>query len=155
MNAEDHADSTASASGTTTASAEVGLRLVVAGHPAIPVAACLYYRADDPFAICMALDVGTDEPVEWIFARDLLASGLQELAGEGDVRIFPGDLYDDDVLNIALLSPSGRARFKAPLAAMAAFVQRTLAIVAAGHETESVDIDRELRELLRPGLSGQ
>jgi hypothetical protein len=155
MNTDDHADGGASASGTATVSAKVGLRLMVAGHAAVPLVANLHYSADDPFAIRMALDVGTDEPVEWTFARDLLASGLQERAGAGDVRIFPGGPYDYDVLNIALSSPSGRAQFEAPLSAMAAFLQRTLAIVAAGHEIESIDIDRQLRELIWPELPAQ
>ena len=58
-----------------TVSAELGLSLVVPEHGSVPLVASLYYSADDPYAIRMAFHVGTDEPVEWIFARDLLAVG--------------------------------------------------------------------------------
>jgi len=149
MNTSDRANSSA------TLSAEVGLRLLVAGRGAVPLTASLYYSPDDPFAIRMAFDVCTDEPVEWIFARDLLAAGLQERAGEGDVRISPGNRVDRDVLNIFLTSPSGHAHFEAPLRAITAFVQRTFAVIAAGHETDSIDLDRQLRELIWPELPAQ
>jgi hypothetical protein len=149
MNTSDPANSSA------TLSAEVRLRLVVAGHDPVPLTASLYYYADDPFAIRMAFDVCTDEPVEWIFARDLLAAGLQERAGEGDVRISPGNRIDRDVLNIVLTSPSGHAHFEAPLNATAAFLQRTFAVIAAGHETDTIDLDRQIRELIWPELPAQ
>jgi hypothetical protein len=144
-----------SANSSATLSAEFEVRLVVAGHEAVPLTASLYYYADDPFAIRMAFDVHTDEPVEWIFDRDLLATGLQEPAGEGDVRISPGNRVDRDVLNIVLTSPSGHARFEAPLSATATFVQRTFAVVAAGHETDSIDLGRQIRELIWPELPAQ
>jgi len=149
MNTSDPANSSA------TLSAEVRLRLVVAGHDPVPLTASLYYYADDPFAIRMAFDVCTDEPVEWIFARDLLAAGLQERAGEGDVRISPGNRIDRDVLNIVLTSPSGHAHFEAPLNATSAFLQRTFAVIAAGHETDTIDLDRQIRELIWPELPAQ
>src|SRR5215469_12530291 len=66
-----------------TVSAELGLSLVVPEHGAVPLVASLDYCADDPYAIKMAFHVGTDEPVEWIFARELLAAGLEGPAGEG------------------------------------------------------------------------
>src|SRR6266567_2511242 len=65
-----------------TVSAELGLTLVVPEHGTVPLVASLYYSADDPFAIRMAFHVGLDEPVEWIFARELLAAGLAEPAGK-------------------------------------------------------------------------
>ena len=59
-----------------TVAAELGLRLVVPEHDGVPLTASLHYRAEDPYAIRMAFHVGMDEPVEWIFARDLLAGGM-------------------------------------------------------------------------------
>ena len=56
-----------------TVAAELGLRLVVPEHDGVPLTASLHYRAEDPYAIRMAFHVGMDEPVEWIFARALLA----------------------------------------------------------------------------------
>ena len=67
----------------TTISAELGLRLVVPQQTIVPLVASMYYSGKDPYAVRMAFHVGTDEPVEWIFARDLLAAGIESRAGRG------------------------------------------------------------------------
>jgi len=72
-----------------TVSAELGLRLVVPQQTIVPLVASLYYSSDDPYAIRIAFHVGLDEPVEWIFARDLLAAGALAREGLGDVRCGP------------------------------------------------------------------
>ncbi len=112
----------------------------------------------------MAFHVGTDEPVEWIFARDLLAAGIESPQGEGDVKVWPSaqscaeaeDLdvigtadADYAVLNIELSSPFGEAHFEAPAQAMSAFLRRTYSIVPAGQETSYIDLETELNDLLR------
>src|SRR5260370_2894637 len=74
-----------------TVSAELGLSLVVPEHGAVPLVASLDYCADDPYAIKMAFHVGTDEPVEWIFARALLATRLESLVCERDMKVSPED----------------------------------------------------------------
>ena len=131
-----------------TVSAELGLSLVVPDHGAVPLVASLCYSADDPYAIRMAFQVGTDEPVEWIFARDLLAVGLEGPAGEGDVQVWPTDDHGTDLLNIALSSPFGDAHFEAPRSSAATFLARTYEVIAAGHECDYVDVDTELDDLL-------
>ena len=132
----------------TTVSAELGLTLVVPEHGAVPLVASLSYGANDPYAIRMAFHVGADEPVEWIFARELLAAGLTGPAGDGDVQVWPASPGRGDVLNIALSSPFGHARFEAPVSATADFLRLTYGIVAAGQEDEFIDVDDELDELL-------
>src|ERR1700693_1846704 len=102
-------------SSSTTISAELGLRLVVPQQTIVPLVASLYYSGRDPYAVRMAFHVGTDEPVEWIFARELLAAGLKAQAGEGDVKVWPEGQGGADILNIALSSPFGEAHFEAPL----------------------------------------
>ena len=131
-----------------TVSAEIGLSLVVPEHGAVPLVASLYYSAEDPYAIRMAFHVGTDEPVEWIFARDLLAVGLEGPAGEGDVQVWPGDEQGRQLLNIALSSPFGEAHFEAPRSSLGAFLSRTYEVIAPGDETDHIDVDAELDELL-------
>jgi hypothetical protein len=131
-----------------TVSAELGLSLVVPEHGAVPLVASLCYSADDPYAIRMAFHVGTDEPVEWIFARDLLAVGLEGPAGEGDVHVWPTEDHGRELVNIALSSPFGEAHFEAPRSSTANFLTRTYEAVAPGHESEFVDVDAELDELL-------
>jgi len=129
--------------------AELGLRLVVPEHGGVPLTASLYYRGDDPYAIRMAFHVGTDDPVEWIFARDLLAEGLDHVAGDGDVRVWPSTAAHRDVLNPALSSPFRQAHFEAPLTAMTGFLLRTFEVVPAGREGEFIDIEGELNDMLR------
>jgi hypothetical protein len=147
-------------SSSTTISAELGLRLIVPQQTIVPLVASLYYSGSDPYAVRMAFHVGTDEPVEWIFARDLLASGIRSRQGEGDVKVWPsakscaepdrpGIGSECTVLNIELSSPFGQAHFEAPAQAMAAFLQRTYQIVPAGQESGFVDIETELNDLLR------
>ena len=57
-------------SSSTTISAELGLRIVVPQQTIVPLVASMYYSGKDPYAVRMAFHVGTDEPVEWIFARE-------------------------------------------------------------------------------------
>ena len=153
-------------SSSTTISAELGLKLVVPQQTIVPLVASMYYSGSDPYAVRMAFHVGTDEPVEWIFARDLLAAGTESRHGEGDVQVWPSPVSVTEtggleligtadpgetggkVLNIELSSPFGRAHFEAPAEAMAAFLQRTYQIVAAGQESRYIDIETELNDLL-------
>ena len=131
-----------------TVSAELGLSLVVPEHGAVPLVASLDYCADDPYAIKMAFHVGADEPVEWIFGRELLAAGLKALAGAGDVQVWPKDTEGADILNIALSSPFGEAHFEAPLSDTAEFLKSTYGIVPVGAEGDFIDLDSELDDML-------
>lgn len=134
----------------TTVSAELGFLLVVPRQASVPVTAGLFYTGDDPYAVRVAFHAGTDEAVEWIFARDLLTAGLTEPAGAGDVRTWPTPSSDggEPVLNIALSSPFGQAHFEAPATAMAEFLRRTYDAIPAGREGEFFDIGAELDSLL-------
>jgi hypothetical protein len=131
-----------------TVSAEVGLRLVVPDRTTVPLLATLEYAADDPYAIRVAFHVGDDDPVEWIFARELLTVGVVRRVGDGDVQVWPADEVGDGGLNLSLSSPFGTAHFEAPLAPLTDFLNRTYAIVAAGRESDFIDIEAELDDLL-------
>ena len=135
-----------------TVSAELGLSLMVPEHGAVPLVASVDYCADDPYAIKMAFHVGTDEPVEWIFARELLAEGLESPAGEGDVKVWPEAVAEDaenpDILNIALSSPFGEAHFEVSLSSVAEFLKSSYRIIPAGSEGDFIDLDSELDDLL-------
>ena len=136
-----------------TVSAELGLRLVVPQQTIVPLVASLYYSKEDPYAIRIAFHVGLDEPVEWIFARELLSSGIEGREGLGDVVVWPSTTAADgkpgDVLNIELSSPFGQAHFEAPLTAMTGFLLRTFEVVPAGREGEFIDMEGELNDMLR------
>jgi Streptomyces sporulation and cell division protein, SsgA len=128
---------------------ELGLTLVVPEHGAVPLTASLNYRRDDSYLIRMAFHVGTDEPVEWIFSRDLLAVGLDRAAGDGDVRVWPAAEAHRHVVNISLSSPFGQAHFEAQVTALTGFLLRTYEVVPAGREADYIDIETELSDLLR------
>jgi len=136
-----------------TVSAEVGLRLVVPQQTIVPLVASLHYSREDPYAIRIAFHVGLDEPVEWIFARDLLSRGIEGREGEGDVRVWPSAGAEGgapgSVLNIELSSPFGQAHFEAPVKDISDFLGRTYEIVPAGDESDHVDVEGELTDLLR------
>jgi hypothetical protein len=52
-------------------------------------------------------------------------------------------------LNIELSSPFGQALFEAPAKDVSDFLRRTYQIVPAGEETDYVDVEAELANLLR------
>ena len=136
----------------TTVSAELGFLLVIPRQASVPVTASLFYTGNDPYAVRMAFHAGTDETVEWIFARDL-AHGRPDRARRawamsGPGRRRPGDRGGEPVLNIVLSSPFGEAHFEAPMTAMAEFLRRTYDAIPAGREGEFFDIGAELDSLL-------
>lgn len=139
-----------------TVSAELGLRLVVPEETVVPLVASLFYSSSDPYAIRVAFHVGLDEPVEWTFARDLLAAGTETATGLGDVKAWPSERsasgLSGTVLNLHLTSPYGEALFEAPAGEVTDFLARTYQIVPQGAETEHLDVETGLVALLREAL---
>jgi hypothetical protein len=62
--------------------------------------------------------------------------------------VWPTEDHGRELVNIALSSPFGEAHFEAPRSSTANFLTRTYEVVAPGHESEFVDVDAELDELL-------
>lgn len=130
--------------------AEQDLRLVGPGAVTVPVTAGLSYSRQDPYAVRMSFDVGTDEPVNWTFGRDLLAAGLHAPEGLGSVRTWPSaaSAAGEKILNIVLGPPDGYARFEASAAGIEAFLDRTFELVPAGQESAHLNLEAELAEFL-------
>jgi hypothetical protein len=140
-------------SSSNTVTAELGFRLVLPQKTTfVPLLASLYYAATDPYAVRIAFHVGLGKPVEWTFARDLLAKGAEEAVGLSDVKIWPEaeskSGFPGRVLNLELSSPSGQALFEVPAKDMADFLQRTYRIVPEGAEASHLDVDAGLKNLL-------
>ncbi len=131
-------------------STELELRLVVPGGPSLPVLAGLRYQADDPWAVRVTFQTGAEEDatVEWMFARQLLTDGVRHAVGEGDVRVWPGAVDGERVVNLAMASPSGSALFEIDRDALVEFLQQTYLAVPTGSVEEVVDLDAELALLL-------
>ncbi|MFF3732674.1 SsgA family sporulation/cell division regulator [Streptomyces sp. NPDC002476] len=129
---------------------ELELKLVLSPERSIPVPARLTYRAKDPYAVHIDFHIGSEFPVHWTFARDLLVEGVFRPCGHGDVRIWPSKIEQRNVVFVALSSPDGNALLEMPSAAVAAWMERTLRMVPPGTETERLGIDEALAELLAP-----
>ncbi|MEI5033568.1 SsgA family sporulation/cell division regulator [Streptomyces sp. CA-278952] len=129
---------------------ELELKLVLSPERSIPVPARLTYRTDDPYAVHIAFHIGSESPVHWTFARELLVEGVFRPCGHGDVRIWPTKVAGRGVICVALTSPDGDALLEVNSAAVAAWVERTLRVVPPGSESDRLGIDEALAELLAP-----
>ncbi|MEU9860392.1 SsgA family sporulation/cell division regulator [Streptomyces sp. NPDC047971] len=127
---------------------ELELKLVLSPERSVPVPARLAYRTDDPYAVHITFHVGSDHPVNWTFARELLVEGVFRPCGHGDVRIWPTKVDGRNVVLMALSSPDGDALLEAPSAQVSAWLERTLRAVPPGTESEQLGIDDGLAELL-------
>ncbi|AWN27469.1 SsgA family sporulation/cell division regulator [Streptomyces sp. NEAU-S7GS2] len=138
---------------------ELELGLVLSPERSIPVPARLRYRTDDPYAVHVTFHIGSDSPVSWTFARELLVEGVFRPCGDGDVRVWPTKSDGRSLVCIALDSPDGRALLEAPAAAVSGWLERTLRVVPPGSEQRHLGLDKGLRDLfamasgdeLRPG----
>ncbi len=132
------------------------LELVRAHRPPVLAQVELRYAGPDPYAVALAFQTTHSREVVWRFARGLLAQGLIEPAGQGDVRLRPLDTpATDRVVEIELRSPDGRAVFRAPHAELRDHLARTQELIAFGTEHEWLDLDHAVAMLrLVPRRSG-
>jgi hypothetical protein len=129
--------------------AEITLGLVGPEDGLVPLMATLAYNCSDPYAITMAFHVGTDEPVEWALARDLLAAARSGHEGIGDFQAWPStEPGGIEILNLSMTSPFGHARFEASAEDISEFLDRTFELVPDGQESSHLDFDDELAALL-------
>ncbi|MEE1803055.1 SsgA family sporulation/cell division regulator [Streptomyces sp. NPDC101062] len=113
------------------------------------VPATLCYDRADPFAVRMefpppATLEGTE--VTWEFSRELLATGMTEPVGVGDVRVRPFG-YGRTVLEFH--APEGTAMVHLRTSELRRFLERSQGLVPAGREHLYLDLDHDLTELLR------
>jgi hypothetical protein len=125
----------------------VQLRLVVADADAVPLPVSLRYSAVDPYAV-RAVFSGDGMEVEWVFARELLRTGLASPVGDGDVHVWPSWGTGRELLMISLTSPDGQAVLEATADDVRAFLDRTAAVVPDGDESAYLDLDAALARLL-------
>lgn len=128
---------------------DLEVRLVVPGETSVPVPVSLRYDSNDPYAVAATFRTG-GQGVDWVFARELLAAGVNRPVGQGDVRVWPGSTpEDDEVVYIALSSPDGRALLEAPARQLRDFVARSALVVPPGEESRYLDLDSTLAALLQ------
>ncbi|BBC31415.1 putative cell division protein [Streptomyces graminofaciens] len=123
---------------------------LVAAAPRMPsIPATLHYDRRDPFAVRMTFPApATLEGVEvcWTFARELLALGMEESVGHGDVRVRP---YGYERLVLEFHAPEGTAVVHVHADEVRRFLERTTELVPEGLEHLQIDLDRDLAELMR------
>ncbi|SOD89505.1 SsgA family sporulation/cell division regulator [Streptomyces sp. Ag109_G2-15] len=130
----------------------LSVELVVSQEMSLSMTMSLRYEPSDPYALRAAFTVaGSDETVDWIIGRDLLADGLKGPAGEGDIRVWPADEHDLGDVYILLSPPAGTALLKAPAQEIKAFLQETEAVVPRGAELRHFDLDALLAHFLAGG----
>ena len=102
----------------------------------------LEYESARPFAVRLADPSGS----ELVFARELLDAALREgQAGVGDVRLH---LTFQARSHFLLLWRPGACPFGLRTESVATFLERTYALVPAGHENGDPDLELELHMLL-------
>ncbi|QIY74398.1 SsgA family sporulation/cell division regulator [Streptomyces sp. RLB1-33] len=124
-------------------------QLVVSHEMSLSMSMRLQYEPSDPYAVRAAFAVvGSDETVEWIIGRDLLADGLEGPAGQGDICVWPAEEREVSDLYILLSPPDGTALLKAPAREIKTFLQETEAVVPRRAEPGRIDLDALLAHLI-------
>lgn len=132
-----------------TVSYKLALHLLSTEGDVLPLNAELHYAAEDPLAVEAYFDDGSSNPVRWVFARELLAAGMKELTGDGDVVIWPTiDAEGEVAVQMRLNSPHGDALLEASAAELDEFLAATWRMVPPGTEHRHMDVDDVITALL-------
>jgi hypothetical protein len=127
------------------------LDLIDTAGTATPVAVELQYDPCQPYAVTTVFMAGGNQ-VRWTFGRDLLRSGLHQPTGDGDIHVWPClDAHGNAAVSIELRSPDGEALLQARTGDLSAFMERTIDSVAPGTESEYLDVEAAIAEILSPG----
>lgn len=130
------------------------LELIDAAGGSTEVVADLTYDAADPYAVAAGFSlqgrvVADGEAVQWVFARELLATGVFDPVGDGDVHIWPSlNACGQAVTFIELSSPDGEALLQARSDEVSAFLRETEVLVPSGAESTYLDLDDTVAKLL-------
>ncbi|MFB7336004.1 SsgA family sporulation/cell division regulator [Streptomyces adustus] len=131
---------------------EVAVQLVISCTYSLSMCMSLRYEPTDPYVVRATFFTDTDEPVEWVLGRDLLADGLRGSAGCGDIRIWPAIGRGDQAMYLVLRSPAGTALLEIPVQEdVRAFLENTEALVPRGTEAGHIDWNLELANLFAKG----
>ena len=131
-----------------TVSQAVTLELIDSSGSGTPIEAELQYDPRDPYAVTTVFMTGRSQ-VRWTFGRELLASGLYEPSGDGDVHVWPClDADGHAVVIIELCSPDGEALVQARTGDLSVFVERMSKAVVPGSESAYLDVDAAISAIL-------
>ncbi len=132
---------------TTTVTQALQITSVDAGEERAVVSEFVYDPAD-PYAVSMLLQ-SPNGIVGWSFSRELLLGGIYEPTGDGDVHVWPClGSQGEAVVIVELCNDADSTLLQFPTRQISEFLDATLAAVPTGAETEHVDLDAWLEELL-------
>ena len=122
--------------------------LEVSGDRGCEVPVSLTYDPQDPYAVALVFHTAEGD-VTWMVARELLVVGAGSPAGDGDVMVWPALTPDlEDAVVLRLQAPGGRLVLRLGMAELDDFLARTLALVPWGTESEHLDLDALVADLL-------
>lgn len=122
-------------------------QFVLLNNSSTPVLSRLSFHAAEPYAVTVAFRTERGRWVEWTFARELLAAGLTDPAGLGDVRVRPDLSEDEAMLTLEIESPDGYASFELEREDVESFLGSTFELVQLGSESEYFDVDALIEEI--------
>jgi hypothetical protein len=109
----------------------------------------LVFDPADPYAVQLVFGHENGQGVTWSFARELLAEGLYDPAGDGDVLVWPClGTTGTAVVVIELRSPHGMAMLQTSSKAVQRFVSDIYAAVPEGTESSRIALDDLVSYLL-------
>jgi len=122
-------------------------QFVLLNNSSTPVLSRLSFHAGEPFAVTVSFRTERGRWVEWTFARELLATGLTDPSGLGDVRVRPDLSEDEDMLTLEIESPDGYASFELEREDVETFLESTYELVPLGSESEHFDVEALIEEI--------
>ncbi|MFH8344542.1 SsgA family sporulation/cell division regulator [Streptomyces sp. NPDC018045] len=127
----------------------VHARLIATMPRSREVPARLRYDSGDPLAVHVVFPPAASldgAEVVWTFARDLLAEGLREPSGKGDVHIWP---CGPATAMLEFHTADGLAMVQFQARDLRRFLMRSYGVVALGSESRHLDVEGDLAALLR------
>ncbi|MQY14528.1 Sporulation-specific cell division protein SsgB [Streptomyces sp. RB5] len=118
----------------------------VPGEPVVLMPALLHYDRADPYAVLLSLGAPETEPVDWVFARSLLAEGMRRPSGVGRVLVNPPHRCHRDSVRIVVRSAHRAALIEVRTTDVREFLRRSYALVPDGKEY--IDVDGALAVLM-------
>ncbi|MFZ3569344.1 SsgA family sporulation/cell division regulator [Streptomyces sp. BH097] len=134
--------------------AEVMMSFLVSEELSFRIPVELRYESTDPYAVRLTFHLPGDAPVTWAFGRELLVDGVNGATGEGDVQVTPVERVGGAVgempgeVHIRLQVGADQALFRAGVAPLVAFLDRTDKLVPLGQEESGADFESDLDEAL-------
>ncbi|MBO1329871.1 SsgA family sporulation/cell division regulator [Streptomyces sp. VRA16 Mangrove soil] len=105
------------------------------------------YDSTDPLVVTMVFDVASERSVSWVVSRDLLAGGLVDQVGEGDIRLWPVHDHEGGLTSVCVrLGSVHTALIELDAEPFMTWLARTYDMVPRGTELDGVDWD----ELVQP-----